>query len=230
MNKTILLSILIFLTINIFSQNSFDYGLCKFDFENYENENPEFKNFDSIIEIDKIALDQSLKRLTGCFYSNITFEIGQIIKEGSKYLYPNFKEYYNKKLDDPNNFLYNLPSLELIYKYDNSVIGEIYYFNIYLNNKGEIIGKTEFLYSDKNDCKLIDSEKAKATVNSKWKNDRSDIYVRFGYYGKKNCFAWIISRSIKGEHSGYLGVMQTFIVDAVNGKIIYKKKEKLLYE
>lgn len=230
MNKILLLSTLVLLTLNTYSQNNFDYGLSKFDFENYEKENPSFENIDSILGIDKESINQSLKSLTGCFFSNITFEKGQIIKTGSKFLYPNFKRFYNKKPNDPENFLYNLPSYELIYKFHNSQIEQFYYFNIYLNSKGEIIGQNEFLHSDKKDCTLIDFEKAKSIVKNKWKNDKSDIYVRFGYYGKKNCIAWKISRSIKGEHDGYLGEMQTFILDAVNGKIIYKKKEKLLYE
>jgi hypothetical protein len=230
MNKIIILSTFVLLTIRTYSQNNFDYGLSKFDFKNYEKENPVFENIDSILGIDKERINQSLKTLTGCFFSNITFERGQIIKAGSKFLYPNFKRFYNIKLDDPDNFLYNLPSYELIYKFHNSEIEQFYYFNIYLNSEGEIIGQTKFFHSDKEECKLIDFEKAESIVKNKWKNDKSDIYVRFGYYGKKNCFAWIISRSIKGEHDGYLGEMQTFIVDAINGKIIYKKEEKLLYE
>jgi hypothetical protein len=230
MNKTIVLSALILLTIKIYSQNSFDYGMCKFDFKNYENENPEFKNIDSLVDIDKETFNQSLKDLTGCFFSNFTFEKGQIIGPGSKFSYPNFRRFYNKRLDDPENYFYNLPSYELIYKFQSSELEQFYYCNIYLNNKGEIFGQNKILHSDKTDCKLIDSEKAKSVVKNRWKNDESDLYVRFGYYGKKNCFAWIISRPIRGEHNGYLGEMQTFIVDAVNGRIIYKKKEKLLHE
>ena len=230
MKKIVLISTFLIFTLQTYSQNNFDYGLCKFDFNNYEKENPTFEKIDSIFGINKERINQSLKTLTGCFFSNITFEKGQIIKAGSKFLYPNFKRFYNKKLDDPENFLYNSPSYELIYKFHNSEIEQSYYFNIYLNNRGEIIGQNEFLHSDNKECKLIDIVKAKSIVKNKWKNDSSDIYLKYGYYIKENCFAWLISRQIKREHKGYIGTTQSYIIDAYNGKIIKQEKNKILFE
>jgi hypothetical protein len=230
MNKATIVLILFLLTTNLFSQNSFEYGFCKFDFKNYEKENLEFKTIDSINDINKESINQLLKSFTGCFFTSIAFVKGQKIQSCSKYIYPNFKKYYNKSYDDPENFFYNLPAYELIYYFHDTVIKQDYCFNLYINNRSEIIGQLKFLHSDNKNCNLIDSEKAKSIVNDKWKNDSSDIYVKFGYYSKKNRFAWLLSRKIEGEHKGYIGTMQSFIIDAYNGKIIKQEKNKLLFE
>jgi len=230
MNRATTVLILFFITSKLFSQNSFDYGLPEFDFKNYEKKNPEFITIDSVNEISKEKLNELLKSFTGCLFTDIAFVKGQKIESGSKFTYPHFKRYYNKRYDNPENYFYNLPAFELIYKFRDTVIKQDYCFNIYLNNKGELVGQMKFLHFENNDCNLIDSEKAKSIVNDKWKNDKSDIYVNFGYYNKKNRFAWLLSRQIKGEHKGYIGSMQSFIIDAHNGKIIKQGKNHLLYE
>ncbi len=230
MNKAIIVIILFLISSKLFSQSGFDYGLCEFDFKNYKNKNPEFITIDSVNDINKKSLNQLLKSFTGCFFTKIAFVKGQKIESGSKFTYPNFKRYYNKRFDDPENHFYNLPAYELIYNFHDTVVKQDYYFNIYLNNKGKIIEKIKFLNFDNKDCNLIDAEKAKSIVNNKWMNDKSDIQVKFGYYNKKNCLAWLLSRQIKGKHKGYIGTMQYFIINAYNGKIIKQEKNKLLYE
>ncbi len=230
MKKTLPLLILFLLTFEIMSQNSFDYGLCKFDFNNYERENFEFTSLDSITDFVADSTDEKIKELLGCFYQNISFVKGQRIEVGSKYSSPNFKKYYNKRFNDELNFIYNIPAYELIYRFYGTKINRDYCFNIYTDIKGKIIGHEDILPTNKSDCKLIDEETAKSIVANKWKNQQDKIYIQFGFYKEQKCFAWLLTRLIESENNGYLGTSQTFVINAQNGKIEKREKKKILYE
>ena len=230
MKKTLPLLILFFLTFEIRSQNSFDYGMCEFDFINYERENTEFTSLDSIPELGTDSIIEKIKELSGCFYQNISFVKGQRIEIGSKYRSPDFKKHYNKRFNDELNFIQNIPVYELIFRLHDSKIKQDYCFNIYIDIKGEIIGHEDILPQNNSDCNLIDEETAKSIVENKWKNQQEKIYIQFGFYKKKKCFAWMLTRLIEGENNGYLGTSQTFIVNAQNGKIEKREKKKILYE
>ena len=216
--------------MEVLSQNDFNFGMNKFNFKNYDRKNIEYTSFDSISDFKLNTINQQIKEITGCFYQSISFVKAQKIETGSKFNFPNFKKYYNKKFDDERNFIYNLPAYELIFVFHDFKINQYYYFNIYTDLKGKIIGNLDFPRPNKTDCNLIDIKTAISVVENKWKNKKDKLLIKFGYYKKQKCFGWGLTRLIEQENNGYLGTTQTFIINAQSGKIVKHKKEKLLYE
>ncbi|MCD4683056.1 MAG: hypothetical protein K8R86_07210, partial [Bacteroidales bacterium] len=217
--RIIKLLFLILPVVNLFSQDKFDFGLCRFDIVNYKKSNIEFTTTDSVAGIDLTCIDKKISKISDCFNNNLSFIKGQIIDTGSYFMFPDF-----------SRETYRLPAYELLYKYYDNQIDQHFYFSIYLNKKSKIIGHQAFLKIKKFDCSLIDKEEALKIVEEKWINKKHGIYDRFGYDKIKRCFAWQLSRIIKGGHDGYFGEMQTFLINANNGKIIYNETEKLLLE
>jgi hypothetical protein len=225
---TFILSIL--LTGQIFSQNDLDFGICRFDFQNYKKSNAYFNSLDSVSKEVRARLTKKISTKAGCLSNYIIFIKGQKIEHGSEYSHPNFKKYFKKRFNDKLNYIYNLPVYEFVFKFNFPKINYDYYFNVYTDSIGQSIGDINISSNFKNGCYLIDKETAISIVEKKWENQKDQVHIGLVFFKKKKCFAWELSRLIEGEKNGYMGTMKTFIINAHNGRIIKRESVKIKYE
>lgn len=221
---------IIFVTGHAFAQDDLNYGMCRFDFRNFEKSNFTFYSLDSMPQavVESINLQIIIKNR--CYSNCISFIKGQKIEKGSKYLFPNFKKYHNKRLNDSLNFIYNLPDYEFIFRFYTPQIEQEYFFNVYTDFKGAIIGEIHFPINTEKACNLIGISEALSIVEKKWKNRDDQIKIRFVYYSKKKCFVWSLSQLIESKKNGDVGTVQSFIVKAEDGTILKNYLTKLIDE
>ena len=212
---------------HLYSQKNIDYGLCTFEYENFVNINPIIFKFDSIDKTITENIATFFKMQTDSLYRHISFVRGQELKEGSQFRLPNFRQYYDKKINYEENYFYNLPKYEFLFKISIKQVDVDYCFNIHTNTLGKIVGEVLLPNFVQSGYPLISKTKAIILVQNRWKNKTDDTKIQLAYNKKKKCFAWVLSRSLEMPKKGFLATVQYIVINAHNGHIIENRMENV---
>jgi hypothetical protein len=160
-------------------------------------------------------------------FQQISFVKGQKLKAGSQYFLLNFRKYYDKRKNDKENYFYNLPKYEFLFKLNLSQIGAVYYFNIQTDSTGSIIGECLLPNIRYTGYPIITKELAVNLVQDRWKTTREIFQVKLAYHTKKKCFVWTLTKPLEHVKKGYLISIQYIVLNAHNGKVIEDKMENI---
>ena len=226
---------IVFLFIQGISQNINSYQRDSvFIFRNYENSNSIFYSIDSLPESIRNNVDSSLGS-EYCFIDKLRFYKGQKISEGSRCSEINYRKYYNKRMNDELNFIYNVPKYELIFKLDIPNIKQCYFFRVFTNKTEKTIGSVPIEKNTKRKCNVVNEKDVLQIAMRKWKIDETNIDhysfdMNFLFHEKNESFIWKIALFIEEKNKPYFGKNNTLIINAHSGRILKRETEKILFD
>jgi hypothetical protein len=230
MKSKLIFILILFFIGQLHSQENVHVGLCKFEFSNFEKINPTFSSIDIKVKSVSDRINDYLKIQVDTMFQQISFVKGQELKAGSQYFLLNFRKYYDKRKNDKENYFYNLPKYEFLFKLNLSQIGAVYYFNIQTDSTGSIIGECLLPNIRNTGYPIITKERAVNLVQDRWKTTREIFHVKFAYHTKKKCFVWTLTKPLEHVKKGYLISIQYIVLNAHNGKVIEDKMENIATE